>query len=101
MEVKVGCCDYLMIGTLLDGLTFCLIGIRPFPNTPLLSNIQGKKILRKGDQYYWVSVHENPRGSQKVNTIIMGVRNNFLKIQEFLDVFSKKIIWIKSTSKHK
>jgi hypothetical protein len=69
-----------MIGTLLHGSPFCLIGMKSLPNTPLLSSTQVKRGLRKRDQYYWVNVHENPRGNQKVNTIIMRVRNNIKRI---------------------
>ncbi len=65
--------------------------MRPLPNTPLLSSTQVKRGLRKGDQYYWVSVHENPRGSQEVNTIIMGDRNNINFFQEFLNVFPEEL----------
>jgi hypothetical protein len=63
MEAKVGCNDCSMIKTFHNGLTFCLIVMKPLPITPLLSSIQGTKGLRKGDQYYWVNVHENPKES--------------------------------------
>jgi hypothetical protein len=80
-----------MIGTFFDGSPFCLIGMKPLPNTPLLLSIQVKRGLRKRDQYYWVSVHENPRGSQEVNTLTMGVRNNIKVLQEVLDLFPKEL----------
>jgi hypothetical protein len=84
MDAKVGCHDCSMIGTLFDGSPFCLTSMKPFPNTPLLSSTQVKIGLRKGDQYYWVSVHENLKGNQKFNTITMGVRNNIKILLGFL-----------------
>ncbi len=76
MDAKVGCHDCSMIGTLPNGFPFCLIGMKSFPNTPSLSSTQIKIGLRKGDRYYWVNVHENLKGNQKVNIVILGVRNN-------------------------
>lgn len=73
--------------------------MKPLPNTPLLLSIQIKRGLRKRDRYYWVSVHENPRGSQEVNTLTMGVKNNIKVLQEVLDVFPKTLSRLHSKRK--
>jgi hypothetical protein len=38
MDIKVGCFNCLMTETLPNGLPIYLIGMKPFPNTPLLSS---------------------------------------------------------------
>jgi hypothetical protein len=49
MDIKVGCHNRLMSRNLPNGSPFCLAGMRPLPSTPLLSNTQVKKGLRKGN----------------------------------------------------